>query len=284
MLNNDGRIYHLNLVPEDIGSTIFLVGDPARVQMMSSLFDKVEIKIQNREFHTHTGYYNGQRISVISTGIGTDNIDIVLNELDALVNINLKTRSVLENSTALKFIRVGTSGSLKAEIEPGDVIVSTIAGGLDNLLHFYKDSQNVMHTDLNDSFRSHMNWQKSSLAPYFVSASPDLEAKITANRYYKGITLSAPGFYGPQGRALRMPLAYVEMIEQIQSFSFNNLSVLNLEMESSAIFGLSKLLGHEAITLCLALANRETGKFLTDYKSRMKEILAEILDQFTSYD
>ncbi|MCA1746616.1 MAG: nucleoside phosphorylase, partial [Bacteroidales bacterium] len=204
MLTPDDRIYHLHLKPEEVADTVFLVGDPGRVKLMSSLFDTIDTRIENREFVTHTGSYNSHRVSVISTGIGTDNIDIVVNELDALANIDFRTRSIKKNLKSLDLIRIGTSGALHEEIDPGSVIISEVAGGLDNLMYFYKSIEEVTDRRLGEAFSAHMQWNVHNSTPYFVHASERLLNKVRAERYFTGITLSAPGFYAPQGRTLRL--------------------------------------------------------------------------------
>ncbi len=279
VLTPDKSIYHLHLKPDDIADTIFLVGDPGRVQVMSSLFDSVELKVENREFVTHTGYYNKKRVSVISTGIGTDNIDIVVNELDALVNIDFDTRTVNEKKKSLRLIRIGTSGALHAEIEPGSVIVSNISCGFDNLLYYYKAFGEVTDTDMGTQFLEHMQWNKYNSNPYFVHAAPALLAVFDADEYFHGITISAPGFYAPQGRSLRMDIASDEYLERISSFRVGDLRINNFEMEGSALVGLSKILGHQAITICIALANRITGRFITEYQPFVKKLLQDVLDK-----
>ena len=281
VLTSEGRIYHLNLKPEDVADTIFLVGDPGRVKIMSALFDSIETVVENREFVTHTGYFNSKRISVISTGIGTDNIDIVVNELDALFNIDLVTRKVKDNKQKLNLIRIGTSGALHRDIEPGSVIVSEISCGLDNLLYYYKAFGAVTEANLSEAFRSHMNWPAASSNPYFVRSSEKLLKKVGSPEYFYGITLSAPGFYAPQGRTLRMEIFDPDYVQKISSFRFGELRINNFEMEGSALYGLSRILGHEALTICIALANRISGKFITDYKSFIERLLKDILTRMT---
>ncbi len=284
VLTPDKSIYHLHLKPDQIADIVFLVGDPGRVQIMSSLFDSVEHRIENREFVTHTGYYRKKRISVVSTGIGTDNIDIVVNELDALVNIDFDTREVKKEKKSLKLIRIGTSGAMHAEIEPGSVIVSDISCGLDNLLHYYKGLHEISDTAMGDSFMKHMSWNKENSNPYFIHASNDLVSLLNGKAFFHGITLSAPGFYAPQGRSLRMAIADPDYIEKVSSFRYNNLRINNFEMEGSALCGLSKILGHQAVTICIALANRITGRFITEYQPMVKVLLQDVLDKICSID
>jgi uridine phosphorylase len=283
VLTDEGRIYHLHLKPEDIADVIFLVGDPGRVKMMSSLFDRVELEISNREFLTHTGTFKGNRVSVISTGIGTDNIDIVINELDALANIDFDSRRVKNDIRKLKFIRIGTSGALHEDIKPGSTIVSTVAAGLDNLLYFYSGMNDVCDSNLMEAFSKHMDWNPRNSIPYFVHASEDLLNRILNPEYFTGITLSAPGFYAPQGRTLRMNIHDPNYVDKISAFRNGPYRINNFEMEGSALFGLARLLEHDAITVCIALANRITGKFITDYQPYMKKLLHDLLIRITDH-
>lgn len=278
ILNNDGSIYHLHLLPEDIADTIILVGDQERVDVVSSYFDKIEVKKQNREFRTHTGYYKGKRISVISTGIGTDNIDIVINEIDALFNIDLKTRIPKEKTKSLNFIRIGTSGALHEFLEVDKPVASKMSLGFDNLLNFYADRPQITHSDIEEAFMKTVDWHKDLHRPYVVECSDKLFDTIAFDMPF-GITISAPGFYAPQGRQLRLKPADVELNEKIRKFSFNNLKITNFEMECSAIYGLSKLLGHNALTVCLIIANRYSKKFSQDYKKSIGSLIQTVLDR-----
>lgn len=284
VLTPDNRIYHLHLKPEDVADTVFLVGDPGRVKLMSSLFDTVDTRIENREFVTHTGSYNNHRVSVISTGIGTDNIDIVVNELDALANIDFRTRSIKKSLKSLDLIRIGTSGALHEEIDPGSVIISEVAGGLDNLMYFYKSIEEVTDRRLGEAFSTHMQWNVHNSTPYFVHASERLLNKVRAERYFTGITLSAPGFYAPQGRTLRSDIYDSAYIDKVSSFRSGNYRINNFEMEGSALYGLSRSLGHHAITICIALANRITGKFITDYQPYVMRLLEDTLNSILKDD
>lgn len=282
VLSSDSKIYHLNLKPEDIGTLVFLVGDPGRVQLMSSLFDQVDVRVESREFVTHTGYFNKRRVSVVSTGIGPDNIDITVNELDALLNIDFTSRTIKEHKTPIRFIRIGTSGALQRNIEPGSVIVTKIAGGFDNLLYYYEGMEDICDLSLGADFYKHMQWDDENSHPYFIPASESLYKKIVDKRHFTGITIAAPGFYGPQGRTLRIPIKDKSYMEKISSYRYGQLKINNFEMESSALYGLSHLLGHEALCVCIALANRITGKFITDYKALMMRLLKEILIRMTN--
>ncbi|MFC2090642.1 nucleoside phosphorylase [Bacteroidota bacterium] len=282
LLTGEGKIYHLNLLPGDIGDIIYLVGDPGRVTQMSRLFDSIDQQISNREFHTHTGTYKGKRVSVLSTGIGTDNIEIVVNELDALANINLETRQIKDSHKPLTLIRIGTSGAVQADIVPGSTVLSKISGGLDNVMHFYKDAPAIFESHLGAAFAKHMDWDPDNSRPYFVSASEHLIRKMQKKNYYTEITLSAPGFYGPQGRRLRLKNRQEDYLERLAEFRYDDLRIANFEMEGSALYGLAKLLGHHALTVCSILANRQTGKFITDYRPLIDKLLQEILEVSTA--
>ena len=281
IINPDGSIFHLHLLPEHLADTIILVGDPSRVYTISDLFDKIEFKIQNREFITHTGYFNGKRISVLGTGIGTDNIDIVINELDALVNIDLKNRTIKKDKKKLNFIRIGTSGAMQKDIEIDTFLLSEIAIGFDGLLNFYANRNKISLLKMEESFKKHSNWNENLSSPYFVSASENLVKKLERNTL-KGVTISAPGFYAPQGRVLRLALAFPDLNKQIQSFNFEGQRITNFEMESSAIYGFSKLLGHEAVTICAIIANRFKKTYSSDYKKTIKKLIVKTLEDLTN--
>ncbi len=263
ILNNDGSIYHLNLRPEHIAETILLVGDQNRVEKITQYFDEVKVVIQKREFHTQTGTYRGKRISVISTGIGTDNIDIVLNELDALVNIDFGSREIKKRNTSLNIIRIGTSGSIQKEIPVDSIVISELAVGFDSLLHFYQ-SDEVQLQDFNEALEQHLNTYSRNSKPYVVAADASLVEKFNSPEVYLGFTGSNVGFYAPQGRVLRLPLRDDNMKDKLAQFSFKGKKITNLEMETSAIFGLSKMLGHKALSVNAIIANRATGNFTKD--------------------
>ena len=238
-LQSDGAIYHLNLHPEELADNVILVGDPGRVEMISDMFDTVDVKKQNRELITHTGTFQGKRVSVISTGMGTDNIDIVLTELDAVANIDLKTRTVKEEHRQLNLVRIGTSGALNPNIECGTFVASAYGFGIDGVLRFY-DTKDLIREDIVEAFVRHTDWDKTLPYPYCTPASPDLLARI-AHDMMKGITISAPGFFGPQGREVRAGLKYPELNHKIESFNYQGSAITNMEMECSAIYGLGNL-------------------------------------------
>lgn len=278
ILNKDGSIFHLHLKPEDIGRQIILVGDPARVETIAGFFDEVILTVQNREFKTITGFYNNKKISVISTGIGTDNIDIVMNELDALVNIDLETRSIKPQSVSLDIVRIGTSGGLQNDLPVNTFVVSVKSIGFDGLLNYYANREQVSDMDFEKAFTKYTNWSGLLAAPYTVDAGHTLLKKFTDAKFKKGVTISAPGFYAPQGRELRLSLAFPGLNKSIESFSFKGLRITNFEMESSAIYGLSKLMGHNALTVCLIIANRVTLTANENYHSEMKKLIQDVLD------
>ncbi len=280
ILNKDGSIYHLKLKPEHISNDIFLVGDPDRVKLISSFFSKREVLIQNREFITCTGFYNGKRITVISTGIGTDNIDIVMNELDALVNIDLKLRKNKDKKTSLNIIRLGTSGSLQPDIPVDSMVVSEYAIGLDGLLNFYKHNNSDFDEKMTDAFIEHTQWNMNHAKPYAVKASDKL-CKMLDTISFKEITATASGFYGPQGRLLRIEPADLLLNEKLSTFEYNGKRIANFEMETSAIYGLGSILGHHTITVCTIIANRLTKQFSKDYLTAVKKMTEKVLELVT---
>jgi uridine phosphorylase len=279
ILNPDGSIYHLHLLPEEIADTVILVGDPGRVSRVSSHFDRIEVVKQNREFVTHTGTSGGRRITVLSTGIGTDNIDIVLNELDALANIDLESRLPHPEHRVLKFIRIGTSGALHADIAPGARIITEVAGGFDGLYHFYQDPGEHNLLSLSESFISHTAWPKKLADPYFIRGSAKLRQLLSDPGMVSGITLSTPGFYAPQVRSLRLPPMDPDLVGKIGSFRFENLRINNFEMESSALYALAAMLNHHAITVCVAVANRISLEFLEDYQTAVDALIQTVLSK-----
>lgn len=278
IINPDGSIFHLHLLPEDIADTIILVGDMDRVKEVSGFFDKIELKKQNREFITHTGIFRGKRITVVSTGIGTDNIDIVVNELDALANIDLKDRLVKEQKKRLNFIRIGTSGALQYDIPVDTPIISKMAIGFDGLLNFYANRNSITDASIENAFIAHMSWNAQLTTPYFVEGSNELLEKVGFDMK-KGLTISAPGFYGPQGRILRLPIQDATINDKITAFEYQGLKITNYEMECSAIYGLSKLLNHNAVTVCNIIANRIRGEYSANYKKSVKELIIKVLER-----
>ncbi len=278
ILNKDGSVYHLNLLPEDISNIIINVGDPERVIKVSSFFDTIEVKKQKREFVTHTGTYKGKRITVISTGIGTDNIDIVYNELDALVNIDLKTRTIKDKLTPLHLIRIGTSGALQPNIPVDSFVFSTFGLGLDGLLNFYKYSNTDEERGIIESFRKHYPNECKLPESYLTRCSDKME-KVLSEGMFKGITASCSGFYAPQGRVLRYELARTDMIEKLNSFKHGEHRITNFEMETGAMYGLAKLLGHHCCAVNVIVANRIAQKFSTKYEESMHNLIQTVLDR-----
>jgi uridine phosphorylase len=281
IINPDGSVFHLHLKPENIANTILLVGDPGRVEMISKYFDKIECHIQNREFITVTGWYKNRHLSVIATGIGTDNIDIVVNELDALANIDLKTREIKAETTSLNLIRIGTSGSLHADIPINSFVISKKSIGFDGLLNFYAGRNRIADLPFEKAFIEYTGWDELLAKPYVVECSGTLFKTISGSETISGINISAPGFYGPQGRVLRLPLADAELNHKIESFRFEGQKITNYEMESSAIYGLSKLMGHKALTICAIIANRVTLEANENYQPVMKKLVEYILEKLT---
>jgi uridine phosphorylase len=278
ILNKDGSIYHLNLLPEDISDTIINVGDPDRVKMVSGFFDSVEVIKQKREFVTHTGSYKGKRLTVISTGIGTDNIDIVYNELDALVNIDLKTRLVKKEKKSLNLIRIGTSGSLREEIAPDDFVFSKFGLGLDGLLNHYRYFNSEAENKIISDFRIHYPTQGNLPLPYLFECSSMLEEKLSSGMH-KGITASCAGFYAPQGRVLRFELSNHGMIDRLTDFESQQWRITNLEMETGAMYGLASILGHHCCSVNVIVANRVTKKHSHRADERMLELIELVLNR-----
>ncbi|GAA4794133.1 nucleoside phosphorylase [Olivibacter ginsenosidimutans] len=276
LLNPDGSVYHLNLLPEDLADTIITVGDPDRVGQVSQYFDRIELKKGKREFRTHTGFIGRKRISVISTGIGTDNIDIVLNELDALVNIDLESRTIKPQLRALDIIRIGTSGALQAAIAIDTILVSTFAIGLDPLLHYYRMDESVEERTLREAFQKHI--AHDHLHPYVVACSPQLSDRLGKDVAY-GVTLTAPGFYAPQGRTTRAEQKHGTLFRTLCSFSFGNFVLANLEMETAGIYGLAKLLGHRALSVNTILANRLTHTFSKEPQKAVERTIRWTLER-----
>jgi uridine phosphorylase len=277
----EGAIYHLNLLPEQIANTIIVVGDQNRVHEISRHFSRIDHQVSNREFITHTGIYNNKPISVLSTGIGTDNIDIVLNELDALVNFNLKTRTIKKEKTSLNIVRLGTSGSLQPNIPVDCAVVSKYAIGFDGVLPFYKTSYETDELSLIDAFKKHTKWDAALNPPYAVKANDALFDLIQRDNY-TGITATANGFYGPQGRILRLQPFNAQLNELYSSFEWNGLKLTNYEMETSALYGLAGLLGHNACTICAIIANRYIKEYSRDYHQTLDKLIGTLLDRLTA--
>ena len=281
IINADGSIYHLNLLPKDIATTIITVGDPDRVNQVSSYFDTIEVKKAKREFITHTGTKNGKRLSVISTGIGTDNIDIVLNELDALVNIDFDTRTIKRTHTQLNIVRIGTSGSIQPHIPVDSFLISEYAIGFDGLLHFYEHN-NISCTDIEDAFIEHCSWHTNKARPYVLPFANQLAKTFNDNRIRLGFTATSTGFYGPQQRQLRLKPNQIELMQKLVSFNFKGKFLTNLEMETSGIYALSHLLGHQAVSLNCILANRATGEFSNDPAKSVDELIKFCIGRLSS--
>jgi uridine phosphorylase len=275
--NKDGSIFHLNLLPGDISDKIIIVGDPGRVDMLASFFDTVRVRKENREFRTVTGTFEHHELTIISSGIGTDNIDIVLNELDALVNIDLNTGIPKKELVSLSIVRLGTSGGLRSDVPAGSCVIAGTAIGFDGLLHFYGGYDWVLDTNLADALVEYLEWPDTLAYPYAVNANKELMEIFQGENFIKGITISAPGFYAPQGRHLRLDTFDSEINNKLAEFSFMGRTISNYEMESSAIYGLSALLGHKALTICVIIGNRVTGEFINDYKPIMKDLAFRVM-------
>jgi len=279
IINSDGSIFHLHLKPEQLADNIILVGDPGRVALVAAYFDTQECSVSSREFNTITGVYKGKRISVISTGIGTDNIDIVMNELDALANINLVTRMENPDFHQLTIIRIGTSGGMQPEIPLGSFLISEKSIGFDGMLNFYAGRDSVSDLAFEASMKKHLVWNTQLAAPYVVDADEELVNRIGKDDMLRGVTISANGFYGPQGRVLRINLADMQLNDKIESFRYGKYKITNYEMEGSAIAGLSKLMGHKAMTVCCIIANRRVEAATTDYKPFIEKLVQTVLDR-----
>lgn len=277
--NDDGSVFHLHLHPEDLADQVILVGDPSRVEMIASYFDRVEVRKSDREFCTITGQYKGQRLSVISTGIGADNIDIVMNELDALVNIDLHTKEIKQQKRSLNIVRIGTSGSVQADVPVHSFVISDMSLGIDGVLRFYRNNETVCDSAFEEAFIKACHWTPLAARPYAVKASEELVKQLhTEGVTVKGVTLTANGFYGPQGRVLRLPIEMPTVNDEIARFRFGDHKIVNYEMESAAIAGLAALMGHRATTICLIIANRANGEASPNYKPHMKRLIEYTLN------
>ena len=279
IINDDGSIFHLHITPEQLAEKIILVGDPGRVELVASHFEKKDCDVQSREFHTITGLYKGKRVSCISTGIGCDNIDIVVNEIDALTNIDFETREIKKNLKSLDIVRIGTCGGIQPFTPTGTFVVSQKSIGFDGLLNFYKGRNEVCDIALEEKFKKHMNWNPQLADPYIIEADRELTDRIAQQDMVRGITISCGGFYGPQGRELRIPLADPDQNKKLGEFEDGELRITNIEMESSALAGLSRLLGHAATTCCMVIANRKAKKADTNYKNKIDDLIKLVLDR-----
>lgn len=279
IVNSDGSIFHLHVKPEQLADNVILVGDPGRVALVAAYFDSQECSVSSREFNTITGMYKGKRISVISTGIGTDNIDIVMNELDALANIDLVARVEKPEFRQLNIVRIGTSGGMQPDIPLGSFLISEKSIGFDGMLNFYAGRDEVSDLAFEEAMKKHLNWNPQLAAPYVVDADEELVNRIGQDDMLRGVTISANGFYGPQGRVLRLKLADMQLNDKIESFRFGNYKITNYEMEGSAIAGLSKMMGHKAMTVCCIIANRRVEAANTDYKPFIEKLVTTVLDR-----
>ncbi|MDD2995769.1 MAG: nucleoside phosphorylase [Paludibacter sp.] len=279
IINSDGSIFHLHLKPEQLADNIILVGDPGRVALVASYFDSQEFSVSSREFNTITGSYKGKRISVISTGIGTDNIDIVVNELDALANIDFETRTEKKEFRQLNIVRIGTSGGMQPDIPLGSFLISEKSIGFDGMLNFYAGRDSVSDLEFEAAMCKHLNWNPQLASPYVVNANTELIERIGRDDMLRGVTISANGFYGPQGRVLRIDLADMHLNDKIESFRFGKYKITNYEMEGSAIAGLALLMGHKAMTVCCIIANRRVEAANTDYKPYIEKLTQLVLER-----
>lgn len=279
IINSDGSAFHLHLKPEQLADRVVLVGDPGRVSAVASFLDERECEVANREFHSVTGHYRGKRVTIVSHGIGTDNIDIVLNELDALSNIDFVTREIRPCFRRLTLVRLGTSGGLQPSTPIGSFVVAEKSIGFDGVLYFYADSERVRDREMEAELERQLDWKLAGIRPYVVSADPSLVEQIagTEGKVVRGMTIAANGFYGPQGRVLRLPLADPELNRKIQAFDYRGRRITNFEMESSSLAGLSALMGHRAMTICLIIAGRQSHSMNTDYKPSLRELIELVL-------
>ena len=279
IINNDGSAFHLHITPEQLAQKVILVGDPGRVSLVASHFTQIECDVQSREFHTITGTYQGKRITVLSTGIGCDNIDIVVNELDALTNIDFGTRTQKDTLRSLEIVRIGTCGGLQPNTPVGSFIISAKSIGFDGLLNFYAGRNEVCDLAFEKAFTKHMNWNPQLCAPYVIDANKELTERIACNDMVRGVTIACGGFYGPQGRELRIPLADPTQNQKVENFEYEGWKITNFEMESSALAGLSRLLGHKATTCCMVVANRLIKEANTNYKNSIDTLIVKVLDR-----
>ena len=281
IINEDGSVFHLHLKPEQLADKVILVGDPGRVALVASHFDTCECEVESREFHSVTGTYNGKRITVQSTGIGCDNIDIVINELDALANIDFNTRYEKNTHRTLELVRIGTCGGLQEYTPVGTYVCSQISVGFDGLLNFYAGRNDVCDLELEKALVSHLGWTDNQCQPhpYVINADKEMVERIAKDDMVRGITIACGGFFGPQGRELRIPLADPHQNEKVETFEYNNLNITNFEMESSALAGLSALLGHKSVTCCMVIANRRIKEANTGYKNSIDNLIRLVLER-----
>lgn len=282
ILNPDGSIFHLHLKPEHVADTVILVGDPNRVSVIASYLTDVEFKISNREYVSVTGRYNDKRITVVSTGVGVGNIDIVMNELDALANIDFKTRKLKDKKRKLNFIRIGTSGSLQKSIPVNAYVLSKMSIGFDNLLYFYQDNEEVINKNIKTAFKAHLGSDSLFFSPYVIDASEELFNTLVSDHVFTGITVTSPGFYVPQGRELRLTTKIRDINKKLSSFSYDDYRIANYEMESSAIYGLAKMLGHHAVAVCLIITNRFNKNANEHYRKNMEELIVYVLEKIST--
>ena len=279
IINEDGSAFHLHVRPEQLADKVILVGDPGRVPMVASHFDRMECDIQSREFHTITGWYRGKRITVVSTGIGCDNIDIVMTELDALANIDFKTRTIKDQLRSLDLVRIGTCGGLQPDNPVGTYIASCKSVGFDGLLNFYAGRNEVCDLAFEEAFKKHLDWNPQLCDPYVIDADHELIKRVAGDDMVHGVTIACGGFYGPQGRKVRLELADPDQNERLVSFRYEGWKITNIEMESSALAGLARLMGHHAMTCCMVIANRYTTEMNTEYKNTIDNLLSIVLDR-----
>lgn len=280
VLAPNGSLYHIHLTGKELADDVILVGDPARVDMFKEIFDSIEFESMNREIHALTGTYKGHRFTALSTGMGTDNIDIVLTELDAAANIDLSKGEIATDHRTLNLIRIGTSGSLQGDIPCGSLVAGKYAVGMDGLMNYYQGSQTLLNTDLKEAFMRHMQFDNCFAHPYGADGSELLLSKVAFDMF-QGITATAPGFYAPQGRDIRLHPSIEGLNDKLAAFSYKGTKLTNLEMETSAIYGFAKLMGHNALTVCLIIANRPNGDFLNDYHPQMRATIEKILDRLS---
>lgn len=279
IINEDGSVFHLHLRPEQLADKVILVGDPGRVATVAAHFDSKECEVSSREFHSITGSYNGKRITVLSTGIGCDNIDIVMNELDALANIDFTTRTELPKHRTLTIVRIGTCGGLQPETPIGTFVASVKSIGFDGLLNYYAGRNDVCDLALEDAFKQHMSWSPLKPAPYVANADAELIDRVAGNDMVRGITIACGGFYGPQGRQIRLRIQDPDQNKKIEAFEYDGMKICNFEMESSALAGLSSLLGHKAMTCCMVIANRYAQEMNTEYKNTIYTLIQLVLER-----